>query len=148
MTNPLSICSGVIAVATLAYDSCRTLYEAVDAVKDAPKIIADLSKDLQTLQAVLHSLRSELDRQGAAQEMSEGQLSILEGLTSPLQACSEACKEFKVRLAKILSHSQDGHTSFRDQVKLPFYEKEIAAFIFRLDSYKSTMAIALGFATM
>jgi hypothetical protein len=148
MSDPLSITASVVAVATLAYNSSKALYEITKDIKDAPKTFLDLKTDLEALQSVLNSLKTELNRKDRATALSEAQRSVLEELELPLRSCSDACDEFKSKLAKLLSRSGDGHTSFRDKVKLQFQDKEVSAFRFRLASYKSTLTIALSFSSL
>ena len=148
MTDPLSVSASVIAVATFAYSSSKTLFETLKGIRDAPKTFQDLSTDLGALQEVLGLLKARLDPGGQGGAFSEAQISCLEHLTTPLRACSDACSEFKSKLDGLTSHSNDRHTSFRDRLKLHFQDKEITAFKFRVASYKQTLSIALEFASL
>ena len=61
MSDPLSATVDVIAVAALAYASCKALYQTVKRIQDAPKTFLDLSTDLETLQGVLITLGTKLN---------------------------------------------------------------------------------------
>lgn len=148
MSDPLSITASIVAIATLAYASSKALYEIIKDIQDAPKSFLDLNADLEALQAVLNSLKAELEGNGRDAGLSDTQQSCLRELGPSLQGCSDACDQFKSKLVDIMSHTREGHSSFRDRVKLQFHDKEIAAFRFRLASYKSTLSVALGFASL
>lgn len=148
MTDPLTVSAGIIAVVTVAYSSSKTLFEVIAGIHDAPKTFDDLRTDLGALQEVLGLLEARLDPGGQGGAFSEAQASCLEHLASPLRACADACSEFKLKLDRLMGHSTDGHTSFRDRLKLHFQDKGITAFRFRLASYKQTLSIALEFASL
>jgi hypothetical protein len=148
MSDPLSITASVAAIATLAYASSKTLYEIIKDIRDAPKSFCELITDLEALQDVLNALKAEFEGNDRDATLSEAQRSCLKELGPSLRGCSDVCDQFKSKLEELMSHSHDGHTSFRDRVKLQFHDKEISAFRFRLASYKSTLSVGLGFASL
>ena len=148
MTDHLNVPASVIDVVTVAYSSSKTLFETVKGIRDAPESFQDLSTDLDTLQKVLNSLGAKLEPGGQGGHFSAVQISCLEHLATPLSACSDACSEFKLKLDRIMCHSSDRHTSFRDRPKLQLQDKEITAFRFRLASYNLTLSNALEFASL
>jgi hypothetical protein len=148
MSDPLSITASVAAIATIAYASSKALYEIIRDIHDAPKLFLNLTIDLEALQAVLTALKTEFEGNGRDAALSEAQRSCLKELGPSLRGCSNACDKFKSRLQELMSNSHDGHTSFRDRVKLQFHDKEVSAFRFRLASYKSTLSVGLGFASL
>ena len=148
MTDPLTVSAGIIAVVTVAYSSSKTLFEVVEGIRDAPKTFEDLRTDLGALQEVLGLLGARLDPGGQGGTFSEAQVSCLEHLATPLRACSDACSEFKLKLDGMTRHSTDTHTSLRDRIKSLFKDEEIKTFRFKLASYKLTLSIALGFASL
>jgi hypothetical protein len=148
MTDPLSITASVITIVTIAYSSCKTLYETVKDIRDAPQTFVDLTADLNALRQVLSSLSSKLDEDDKRDNLSAAQRTCLIELKVPLEACADACEQFQLKLNKVRSHSSDGHTSFRDRVRLQFQDKEVTAFRHRLTSYKSTLNIALALASL
>ena len=148
MAEPLSITASVIAVATLAYSSTQTLYQAIYAIHDAPEAFAHLMTDIETLHDTIHSLQQEIKKRDTDGTLSDAQNSNLREIKPTLEACRTACDAFKSKIDKIMRHSKDGQTSMRDRLKLQFQEKEIRAFQARLASYKSTLAIALDFSIL
>ena len=148
MSDPLSATVNVIAVAALAYASCKALHQTVKRIQDAPKTFLDLSTDLETLRGVLGTLGTKLNSEDNHHALPETLTSYIKDLELPLKACSDACNQFKLKLDKVMSNSTDEHASFRDRVRLHFREKEVTAFRYRLASYKSTLTIALEFTSL
>ena len=131
-----------------AYASCKALYQTVKAIQDTPKTFLDLSTDLETLQGVLSTLGTKLNSEDNHHALPETLTSYIKELEALLEACSGACNQLKLKLDKVMSNSTDGHASFKDRVRLHFQEKEVTAFRYRLASYKSTLTIALEFASL
>ncbi|KAF7505378.1 hypothetical protein GJ744_000999 [Endocarpon pusillum] len=148
MACELSIAASVIAVATLAYSSSKTLYQTISAIYDTPEILVHLKTDVETLYETIHSLQQELEKKDTNAALSDAQKSNLREIMPTLQACHIACDEFNSKIDRLMRRSKDGQTSWRDRLKLQFQEKEIGGFQARLASYKSTLAIALDFATL
>jgi hypothetical protein len=145
MAEALGITASVIAIATLAYDSSKRLFEIVDGIRNAHKAISDFKTDIEALQQLLKSLASEIEGTEDA-NLPERFKKYLEELKPLLNGCSNACLQFEQKISKITSHSDENRTSFRDSVKLQFQEKEILTFRYRLASYKATLNIALTLA--
>jgi hypothetical protein len=147
MAEAIGLAASIIGVATLAYSSSKALYELLDGIHEAPKTLEFLKTDLDALQKLLSSLEVELKHK-PDKSLSDGLKHCLEEVEPSLKACSKACDEFREKVSKITSHSTEQHTSLRDKVKLQFQEKEITTFRYRLTSYKSTLNIALSFASL
>ena len=79
---------------------------------------------------------------------SNGVKKCLEEAKPALAGCGKACDEFAEKIGKIMSHSDENRTSTRDRIKLQFQEKDILAFRYRIGSYKATLNIALGLASL
>jgi uncharacterized protein HemX len=106
-----------------------------------------LKIDLDTLQTLLSSLKTELKHQ-SDEALSDDLRKCRREIEPSLTACSKAYDEFRGKISKITLHSTEQHASFRDKVKLQFQEKEITTFQYRLASYKATLNIALSFASL
>ncbi|GKZ28019.1 hypothetical protein AbraCBS73388_008950 [Aspergillus brasiliensis] len=147
MATPLDVTAGVIAVVTLAYNSSKSIYEFIRGLKDAPKEFDNLKIDLGALQKTLDTLKAEIEENNRTGVLSEDQLAVLRLLELPLRGCSDICDGFRLKLTKLLSHSNDDHISFRDRMNLLFQSKEVSTFRFRLASFKSTLNVAVSFAS-
>ncbi|KAB5555071.1 hypothetical protein GE09DRAFT_1222529 [Coniochaeta sp. 2T2.1] len=151
MTDPLSICTSALAVATLAYNSVKTLHELFTSIRDAPKTTQDINADLSEISAVLLSFNKELHRikgQPQPQTLSPELEACLTEVQPAIQVSAAACDAFKTQMQAVTSRSTAQRTSFRDRLKLHFRDADIASFKYRLGSYKSTLNIALAFASM
>jgi deoxyadenosine/deoxycytidine kinase len=148
MADPLSITASIIAVATLAYSSSKSLYQTISDIHDAPETFVHLKTDVETLYQTIHSLQQELEKKDTDAALSDAQKSNLREINPTLQACCSACDAFGSKISTLMRHSMDGHTSLQDRIKLQFQQKEIGVFQARLASYKSTLAIALDFSTL
>jgi hypothetical protein len=148
MADGLGIAASVIAVAGLAYSSSKMLYQVISDIHDAPMTFLNLKTDIEALCHTIHSLRQELEKKDKDAALSEAQKLNLSEIKPALEGCRDSCDKFKNKLDKLMSNSKDGHTSFRDRLKLQFKDKGIAAFQIQLASYKSTLAIALDFSTL
>jgi hypothetical protein len=148
MADGLSIAAGVIAVAGLAYTSSKMVYQVISDIRDAPQTFLNLNTDIGALYQTIHSLQQELEKEDKDAALSEAQRLNLSEIKPALEGCRDACDGFRAKINKLMSNTKDGHTSFRDRLKLQFQDKEIATFQMRLASYKSTLAIALDFTTL
>lgn len=145
MAEALGLAASIIAIATLAYDSSKRLFEILDGIQKAPKAISEPKTDIGALQQLLKSLSSEVEGTDDA-DLPDRFKKYLEELKPSLEGCTNACIQFEEKISKITSHSDEKHTSFRDSVRLQFQEKEILTFRYRLASCKATLNIALTMA--
>ncbi len=89
MAEPMSIIAGISSVTSLADVSCSlagSLYKAFRAIKDAPRAVQRLSKELEQLHDVLQDVDNLLQRYSASLLVSEDGLSI-NSVQSVLQKC-------------------------------------------------------------
>lgn len=139
MAEPISLASGLLALATFACQSSIALYSTVQSFKVHPKRVRDLEEELKDLSGVLHSLT---DTVCATTDID------LSALDLPLLRCGNACKEFEQELLKCSSRSKDGRASFRDWARLRYMGDDIDGFRQLLAGYKSTINIALADANL
>lgn len=138
----LNITASFIAVATLAYDGSRSIYDLIKGYKDASKTFEELETDIEGLNGVLLSLKG-IGGTDQGASFSQTQLLCLKEVEPAMQSCSEACEAFKVKVRKLISNSTPEHSSKRDKFALQFKSNDIATFRIQLSSYKSTLTIAL-----
>ena len=138
MAEPISLASGLIALATFALQSSRSLYQAVESFKSNRKSIRELREELEALDGILRSLNDAVATSGAD----------LTGLKLPLIRCGKTCKDFEAVIVKCTAHSGGPRTSFRDWAKLMYMGNDVVGFKNMLAGYKSTISIALGNANL
>lgn len=134
MAEPIGLASGLLTVATFAFQSSITLYKTVQSFQNHPKIVRNLEEELEALSGVLDSL---IQTVKATTDVD------LSALDFPLRRCGNACKDFEQEIMKCSSRSGGSRTSFRDWAKLTYMGDDIAAFGLLLAGYKSTIIIAL-----
>ena len=139
MAEPISLASGLLALATFALQSSVTLYNTIRSFKSHHTRVRDLVEELQGLSEVLNPL-SETIR--ATTEIDFSPLDL------PLLRCGNACKEFEQELLKCLSRSSNDRTSFRDWARLRYMGDDIDNFRRILAGYKLTITIALADANL
>ncbi|EGC46698.1 conserved hypothetical protein [Histoplasma capsulatum var. duboisii H88] len=137
MAEPISIASGIITLAGFAFNSSKSLYQAVESFRSTKRAVRELKEELEALDRVLQSL----------QEAVVTYVDELAGLSLPLLRCGKACKEFEDVINKCVTHSAGSKTSFRDWAKLTYMGEDIERFRWMLAGYKSTINIAIADAT-
>ena len=134
MAEPVSLASGLLALATFAFHSSITLYNTIQSFQSHPKRVRDLTEELEALSGVLSALNETVSA------TTDVDLSILD---LPLLRCGNACKEFGQELLKCLTRSAGNRTSFRDWAKLKYMGDDVDGFRRLLAGYKLTISIAL-----
>ena len=147
MSDPLSITAGVIAVAGLAYSSCRVLKDTINSFRNAPKMLVDLREALSVLQNLLDSLMNVLkDLEDSA--LSSNQRACFVNLQPAIKHCESTCSSFAGRLSQITSHSVPDHVNWFDKTRLHFNENDVSLLKTALERDKQTLDVALGMATL
>ncbi|KAL4879546.1 hypothetical protein BJY04DRAFT_193701, partial [Aspergillus karnatakaensis] len=134
MADPISLASGLLALATFAFQSSLSLYDMVKSFRSHPTRVRELMEELEALSGVLGPLVDNV------QSTSDTALSVL---NLPLLRCGNACKEFEQEIMKCASRSNATRTSFRDWAKLKYMGDDIDGFRRVLAAYKLTINIAL-----
>ena len=83
MAEPIGIASGLLAIATFAFQSSITLYQTVQSFQNHPKVVRNLKEELEALNVVLDSLIK------TVKATTDVDLSALD---FPLRQCGRACK--------------------------------------------------------
>ncbi|OKL60273.1 hypothetical protein UA08_04514 [Talaromyces atroroseus] len=139
MAEAVGLASGLLTLASFAFQSSITLYETVKSFNSHPKRVRDLLEELEALIAVL----------GPVKDMSITPAGTsLPALDLPLKRCGNACKEFEQQLVKCSSRSGGDRKSFRDWARLRYMNDDIDGFRRLLAGYKLTINIALTDATL
>ncbi|KAL5043255.1 hypothetical protein BDW71DRAFT_188258 [Aspergillus fruticulosus] len=134
MAETISLASGLVALASFAFQSTISLYDMVKSFRSHPTRVRDLLQELEALSGVLGPL---VDRVRATSDPD------LSALSLPLLRCGNACKEFQQEITKCASRSSATRTSFRDWAKLKYMGDDIDGFRRVLSAYKLTINIAL-----
>jgi hypothetical protein len=138
MAETIGIASGLVALASFAFQSSLSLYRVVDSFKSNKRIVRELREELEALDGVLQSL----------QQATVDNVIDLPALKLPLLRCGQACYEFETVIVKCTAHSGGSRTSFRDWAKLTYMGDDILGFKNMLAGYKMTINIALGDANL
>jgi hypothetical protein len=139
MAEPIGIASGLLAIATFAFQSSTALTKTIQSFQHHPKCVHNLKKELEGLIAVLDSL-TETVRATTNIDLS--------ALNLPLLRCGNACKEFEQEIVKSSSRSDGSRINFRDWAKLRYMGDNIDDFRQLVAGYKSTITIALADANL
>ena len=134
MAEPISLASGLLALATFAFQSSIALYNMVQSYQSHPKRVRDLIEELEALSGVLGLL---------AETVSATTDVDLSALDLPLLRCGNSCKEFEQEIMKCSTRAGGNRTSFRDWTKLRYMGEDIDGFRRLLAGYKLTINIAL-----
>jgi Fungal N-terminal domain of STAND proteins len=138
MADPISLASGLLALAVFALQSSKTLYQTFESFQNSGRNVRGLKQELAALNDVLQTLQETVNQNDTK----------LSALKLPLLSCGKACAEFTVVVAKCTAHSNGSRSSFRDWARLTYMGKDIAGFTSLMAGYKSTITIALGDANM
>lgn len=136
MAEAVGFASALLTLTLSAYDTSKSLYEAVSSFKSQRKTIKDLQTDLGSLVAVLGSIRTQLE---ISQEVER-----LGPLREPLECCLTTCQKMRDMLDACTKHSAEGRDSVRDWLSMRYHGKSFEEMKQRLASYKSTLSITFG----
>lgn len=131
MADPLSVTASVLAVATAAVVSIRSLCDTVKSFQNRNNTLRRLQSQLQELATILDSLIQVMD----------DDTSLLPLLEGPIDRCKDICNEFEQSMKKFHGKSKTG---LLDWTKLEFMKGDINDFIETIEGYKSTITVGLG----
>ena len=134
MGEPISLASGLLTLATFAFQSSITLYDTIKSFHSHLRRVCDLIEELEALSNVLGPLIDIVDNNTDTD---------LSALKLPLLRCGNACKDFETELLKCSSRSSDSRTSFRDWARLRYMGDDVDGFRRLVAGYKLTINIAL-----
>lgn len=139
MAEPIGLASGVLALATFAFQSTITLHSAVQSFRDHPKRVRDLVDELEALSGVLGPLTETIANTDDAN---------LSALGRPLLRCGKACEDFRQELVKCSSQAGGSQRTFRGWAKLRYMGEDVDGFRRLLAGYKLTINVALTHANL
>ncbi|KAJ5970533.1 uncharacterized protein N7479_000451 [Penicillium vulpinum] len=121
--DPVSLTASVIAIATLATQSCKLTYNLIASLVGAPDVISNSQATLLETGKSLESLKDFLDRKGSEYETSAA-LQVTE-LVRAIQSTNETCDEFRATIDKITKHSSGSQSCKRDRIAVNINESKI-----------------------
>jgi hypothetical protein len=139
MAEVIGIVSGLLTLATFAFDASVSLRNRIKSYQYHPKQVRDLLEELEALTAVLGPLQETLSATSKV-DLSELEL--------PLKRCGSACREFDEEIKKRVTRTGATLTSFRDWAKIQYMRDDIDGFRRLISGYKSTINVALTGATL
>ena len=143
-TAQMEIAFGVVGITSTAIHSINSLIQDINAVKDAPNVIADLKDELIAMEAVLVALNNA--RKNSQLENFTPDVKVALQLANT--NCQKSCDKFRVKLRQWTKHSEDGlHWRDRFRVGL-FAEGSVKALSAQLNCSKSTMNAAVSTAAL
>lgn len=134
MAEAVGLASGLLTLIIFAYNTSKSLYEAVSSFQSQRKTIKDVLADLDSLVTMLEKINEQAQR---SQEVER-----LEPLREPLNYCATTCHEMHEMLDACTTHSKEGRDSVRDWLNMRYHEKSFEDMKKRLASFKSTLSIA------
>ena len=134
MAEAVGLSSGLLTLIIFAYNTSKSLYEAVSSFKSKRRTIQDILADLDSHVNLLEKIRE--------QAQNSEEIEKFEPLREPLNCCAITCREMLEMLDACTTHSQDGRASVRDWLNMRYHEKCFEDMKKRLASFKSTLSIA------
>lgn len=134
MGEPISLASGLLTLATFAFQSSIKLYDTIKSFHTHLRRVCDLVEELEALSEVLGPLADIVDNRPDAD---------LSALKLPLLRCGNACHDFEKELLKCSSRSTNTRASFRDWARLRYMGDDIDGFRRLVAGYKLTINVAL-----
>lgn len=136
MAEAVGLASAILGLTIFAYDTSKSLYEAVSSFRTQRKTVKDLQDELNSLTTILGSIRTYA---GGSEEAQR-----LEPLRKPLECCLTICQEMHETLEACTKHSAEGRNSVRDWLNMRYHGKSFEDIRKRLNIYKSTLSITFA----
>lgn len=96
MVDPIGLSIGLIGLVATAWHTARRVNEFVESIEGAPKAISALSKEVNSLTAILSNLRELMAREEQAK--NPNQLRFVRLLEIPLENCTRVLHEIQIFL--------------------------------------------------
>jgi hypothetical protein len=136
MSDPLSVAGSVAGLAGLALHGVRLLIDDVNNVREAPKVLENLRRDLTSVDLSLESLK----------RIHESHLRMLgtqvcDQSAAAIARCTSTCDDFRRDLQRWTKRSlNDGKPSWRDRTNIGvFKERRTVAMSQQLQSCRLTL---------
>ncbi|KAG5789072.1 hypothetical protein H9Q69_011860 [Fusarium xylarioides] len=108
--------ASTLAFVLLALKSAKIINESLSSIKDAPRVVNELSKDLESLQSVLGRI--------SGSSLQHAPTSTIESLNDILKACTTELSSIEYRLAKFSTSSSSSRSSRVYKGVLAYVKKE------------------------
>ncbi|RYO88742.1 hypothetical protein DL764_008695 [Monosporascus ibericus] len=141
--DPLIVTAGVIAVATLALQSCKAAYNLADGLAEAPQAIARSKASLTETQKTLGALQQTLKAAPATDSELDAILRTID-LNETLVSAKRLCDEYTAAIARFTSYSTEGKFSKRDRLLVNLQESKVNKFSKELGDCQRTMSMVLA----
>lgn len=142
--DPFSLTVGTLGIVGAAVQSITALIHEINAIRDAPGVIAGLRDELVAVEAILLVL----DNAHKNSQLEHLTPDARTALQLAVTHCAKACTEFRNKIVRWTKHSGEKlHTWDRVRVGL-FAERSVEALCEQLSRCKSTMNIAVSTATL
>jgi hypothetical protein len=138
--DPLSVTASVIAIATLALQSCKAAYNVVDGLAEAPQSIARSRISLTETQKTVDALHQALIT--GSEPILNSVLRSIE-LDETLKSVQRLCDKFATYITNFTRHSTDGKFSKRDRMTVDFHESKIRNLDRELGDCQQTLSMVL-----
>ncbi|KFY67050.1 hypothetical protein V496_01796 [Pseudogymnoascus sp. VKM F-4515 (FW-2607)] len=145
MADPLSsTAASIVSITVPALHGARLLLNDLHNIVDAPKAIATVKEDIQSVEIALEGLKavpsSEWDSLGEE---------VANGSKLTVMTCAKACESFRQDLQQWTRHSGDGNLSWRDRANVGFFKQErINLLSQQLRNCKATVSMTVSIATL
>ena len=146
MAEAIGAASSVITLVITAYQSCKTLYDTLSAIRHAPTHIHHMSCDLEDFYLVLGTIQAILDDKDSAQ-------GILQPMTSDnlVGVLKNSMVVFSDISAIVKSYTTQGNfvdSSRWQRLKWTFKEKDVEDLRKTLLAHKMTLNMAISAANL
>ncbi|KAJ5564863.1 hypothetical protein N7513_001105 [Penicillium frequentans] len=142
--DPFSLTVGTLGIVGAAVQSITALIHEINAIRDAPGVIAGLREELVAVEAILLVL----DNAHKNSQLEHLTPDARTALQLAVTHCAKACTEFRNKIVRWTKHSGEKlHAWDRVRVGL-FAERTVETLCEQLNRYKSTMNIAVSTATL
>ncbi|KAJ5810114.1 uncharacterized protein N7503_002332 [Penicillium pulvis] len=142
--DPFSLTVGTLGIVGAAVQSISALIHEINAIRDAPVVIAGLRDELVAVEAILLVL----DNPHKNSQLEHLTPDARTALQLTVTHCAKACTEFRNKIVRWTKHSGEKlHAWDRVRVGL-FAERTVETLCEQLNRYKSTMNIAVSTATL
>ena len=138
--DPLSVTAGIIAVATVAWQSCKAAHCLVNALAAAPEAITRSKNSLIETQKTLGALQQTLTT--TSENVLDPILRTIQ-LDATLTSTQRLCDEYTAAITRYTSHSTEERFSKRDRITAYFHESKIKILHRDLGDCQRTLSMVL-----
>ena len=144
MGDPLSVAGAAIGIAVPVFHATRLLLDDVQNIVDAPKAIASLRDDLQSVDTAMKALKVI-----PAEQLESLGLEVVNESNSAITACDRSCEMFRADLQCWAKNLGGGKLRLRDRVNIGFFKKQrIVSLSGQLQNCKMTLSTAASVANL